>query len=102
LYFFIIKNLIENYVLGILEKGKQRNVQIKNDAFIPSHEFESEILFRLKIISTTLSDIISDLIVYGEKIQEYRQKEGKLPRSYIYKLGTFLKFWMTVEMNQYN
>jgi DNA excision repair protein ERCC-2 len=97
----IINNLRDTYVLGILENGKQRDIQIKNDAFIPSHEFESEILFRLKIISTTLSDIISDLIAYGEKIQEYRQKEDKLPRSYIYKLGTFLKFWLTVEMNQY-
>ncbi|MCK5112839.1 MAG: hypothetical protein KAQ84_04790, partial [Thermoplasmatales archaeon] len=54
-----------------------------------------------KITSITLRDIISDLIAYGEKIQDYRQKEGKLPRSYIHKLGIFLEFWITVEMDQY-
>jgi DNA excision repair protein ERCC-2 len=55
----------------------------------------------LKITSKTLHDIIGDLIAYGEKIQEYRQKEGKLPRSYLHKLGLFLDFWISLEMDQY-
>jgi DNA excision repair protein ERCC-2 len=41
------------------------------------------------------------LIAYGEKIQEYRQKEEKLPRSYLHNLGVFLDFWISVEMEQY-
>lgn len=97
----IVNDLRDTYVYGILENGIRRNTHIKNDAFIPSHELESEILSRLKITSITLRDIISDLIAYGEKIQDYRQKEGKLPRSYIHKLGIFLEFWITVEMDQY-
>ncbi len=97
----IISNLRDTYVYGILENGIRRNTHVNSDAFIPSHEFESEILSRLKITSNTLNDIVKDLIAYGEKIQEYRQKEGKLPRSYIHKLGTFLQFWITIELNQY-
>lgn len=97
----IVNDLRDTYVYGILENGIRRNTHIKNDAFIPSHELESEILSRLKITSKTFRDIVSDLIAYGEKIQDYRQKEGKLPRSYIHKLGIFLEFWITVEMNQY-
>jgi DNA excision repair protein ERCC-2 len=97
----IINDLRDTYVYGILENGIRRNTRVKRDAFIPSHELESEILSRLKITSKTLNDIISDLIAYGEKIQEYRQKEGKLPRSYIHKLGIFLEFWTTVEMDKY-
>jgi len=97
----IVRELRDTYVYGVLEKGIRRESVEKSDAFIPSHEFESEILSRLGITSRTLHDIIGDLIAYGEKIQEYRQKEGKLPRSYLHKLGVFLDFWVNLEMEQY-
>ncbi len=97
----IISVLRDTYVYGILENGIRKNAYVKNDAFIPSHELESEIMSRLKITSKTLHDIVSDLAAYGEKIQEYQQKEGKLPRSYLHKLGAFLEFWIRVEMDQY-
>jgi DNA excision repair protein ERCC-2 len=98
----IVRDLRDTYVYGILEGGIRREPVKKNDAFIPSHEFESEILSRLKITSNTLHDIVGDLIAYGEKIQEYRQKDGKLPRSYLHKLGLFLDFWISIEMDQYS
>jgi len=97
----IIGNLRDTYVYGVLEDGLRREPTGKSDAFIPSHEFDSEILSRFGITSKTLHDIIGDLIAYGEKIQEYRQKEGKLPRSYLHKLGVFLDFWVNLEMEQY-
>jgi len=92
----IVRDLRDTYVYGILEGGIRREPVKKNDAFIPSHEFETEILSRLKITSKKLHDIIGDLIAYGEKIQEYRQKDGKLPRSYLHKLGLFLDFWISL------
>jgi len=97
----IICDFRDTYVYGILENGIRTGGVKNNDAFIPSQEFEIEILSRLKITSKKLHDIISDLMAYGEKIQEYREKEGKLPRSYLHKLGLFLDFWVNVEMNQY-
>ena len=97
----IIRDLRDTYVYGIMEGGIRRNTPKNTDAFIPSHEFETEILSRLKITSKTLHDIIADLVAYGEKIQEYRQKEGKLPRSFLHKLGIFLDFWHSLELEQY-
>jgi DNA excision repair protein ERCC-2 len=97
----IISGLRDTYVYGILENGIRTGGVKNSDAFIPSHEFETEILGRLKVTSKTLHDIIGDLIAYGEKIQEYRQKEGKLPRSFIHKLGIVLDFWISLEMEQY-
>jgi len=97
----IVRDIRDTYVYGILENGIRREPIKNNDAFIPSHEFETEILSRLKITSKTLHDIIGNLIAYGEKIQEYRQKDGKLPRSFLHKLGMFLDFWISLEMNQY-
>jgi DNA excision repair protein ERCC-2 len=97
----VVNVLRDTYLYGILEGGIRSVSQEKNDAFIPSHELEVEILSRLKITSKTLKDIISDLYAYGEKIQEYKQKDGKLPRSHLHNLGVFLGFWTTIEMDQY-
>lgn len=97
----IVTVLRDTYVYGMLEGGIRRMSLEKNDALIPSHELEVEIFSRLRITSKTLKDIISDLFAYGEKIQEYKQKEGKLPRSYLHNLGVFLGFWTTIEMDQY-
>jgi len=97
----VVTVLRDTYVYGMLEGGIRKISPEKNDALIPSHELEVEILSRLKITSRTLKDIITDLYAYGEKIQEYKQKDGKLPRSYLHNLGVFLSFWTTVEMDQY-
>lgn len=97
----ISSDLRDTYVYGILENGIRTGGVKNTDAFIPSHEFETEIIGRLKITSKTLHDIIGDLVAYGEKIQEYRQKEGKLPRSFLHSLGVFLDFWISLEMEQY-
>lgn len=97
----IVRDLRDTYVLGILENGLRKEPLKKDDAFIPSHEFETEILSRLKITSKTLHDIIGDLIAYGEKIQEYKQKDGKLPRSYLHKLRLLLDFWINLEIDHY-
>ena len=97
----VVTGLRDTYVYGVLEGGIRKINPEKNDALIPSHELEVEILSRLKITSRALKDIITDLYAYGEKIQEYRQKDGKLPRSYLHNLGVFLSFWTTVEMDQY-
>ncbi|KYK34594.1 MAG: hypothetical protein AYK22_05130 [Thermoplasmatales archaeon SG8-52-3] len=96
-----VRDLRDTYVYGILEGGIRQEPLRKEDAFIPSHEFETEILSRLKVTSKTLHDIISDLIAFGEKIQEYRQKEGKLPRSYLHKLGLFLDVWINLQTDQH-
>jgi len=94
----IVRDLRDTYVNNIFENGIIRNNLDKEDAFIPTNEFETEIISRLKTTSKKFYDITSDLIAYGEKIQEYKQKKGKLPRSYIHKLGVFLEFWNNLEV----
>lgn len=97
----VVTVLRDTYVYGMLEGGIRKINPDKNDALIPSHELDVELLSRLKITSRALKDIIADLRAYGEKIQEYKQKDGRLPRSYLHNLGVFLGFWTTVEMDQY-
>ncbi len=97
----ILRDLRDTYVYCILEDGIRKGAVKQKDAFIPSHEFETEILSRLNITSRKLHDIVGDLVAYGEKIQEYREKENKLPRSFLHKLGLFLDFWISLDLDQY-
>ena len=97
----ILMELRDTYVYNILETGIQKSGKKDTDAFLPSQEFETEILSRLKISQKKIHDIIEDLIAYGEKIQEYKQKQNKLPRSYLHKLGIFLDFWLNLHHKQY-
>lgn len=98
----IIRDLRDTYVYGLLEDGlSEDSIKDNTDAFLPSNEFDEEILFRLKITSRKLHEIVGDLIAYGEKIRDYREKEGKLPRSYLHKLGLFLDTWFNLETEQY-
>jgi DNA excision repair protein ERCC-2 len=98
----VIRDLRDTYIYNILEDGIRIGIPKNSDAFIPSHEFETELIYRLGITSKKLDDIIDDLIAYGEKIQEYRQKKGELPRSYLHKLGLFLEFWTKLGDTQYS
>ncbi len=98
----IISDLRNKYIYNVSKRNLGMRISSdKNDAFIPPSEFQTELMSKLNITSKKLSTIISDLVAYGEKIQEYKEKDGKLPRSYLRKLGLFLDFWMNLELDQY-
>jgi DNA excision repair protein ERCC-2 len=97
----IILELRDSYVYNTLENGIRKTNTQGADAFLPSQEFITELHARMNVSEKTMHDIIDDLIAYGEKIQEYQQKQGKLPRSYLHKLGLFLDFWLNLAHEQY-
>lgn len=97
----LLQDLRDTYVYNLKEHDLRLKSKEKQDAFLPASELETELMSRLNLNSKNLRDSINDFIAYGEKIQEYRQKEGSLPRSYLHKLGVFLEFWTSIEMDQY-
>jgi DNA excision repair protein ERCC-2 len=97
----IIRELRDTYVYSILEDGIRKGTPSKTDAFLPTNEFISELIERTGISRKQIHDVIDDLIAYGEKIQEAKQKRDKLPRSYLHKLGLFLDFWINIAHDQY-
>jgi len=94
-----------NTLTGIVEylrdKYLSKNFSENGDALIREHELEEEILSRLNINSFNLVEIIHDLIAYGENICEIREEEGKIPRSFLKRVGSFLDFWINLESEQY-
>jgi len=97
----IIRELRDSFVYNILETGIKKSSEQNTDAFLPKQEFLDEIYQRVHINEKKMYDIIDDLIAYGEKIQEDKQKNNKIPRSYLHKLGLFLDFWLNLKDNQY-
>ena len=97
----IIREMRDTYVYNILEDGIQKQSNQQTDAFLPRNEFLNEVYHRIKITEKNMFDIIEDLVAYGEKIQDEKQKKNKLPRSYLHKLGLFLEFWVNLEDHQY-
>jgi DNA excision repair protein ERCC-2 len=93
--------LRDTYVYNILEDGVRKTKSQGADAFLPSQEFINELHARMNVSQKKMHDIIEDLIAYGERIQEFQQKQGKLPRSYLHKLGMFLDFWLNIAQEQY-
>lgn len=69
----------------------------EEDAVIPPNEVESEIMSSFQISSNKLSKIINNMIMYGETVKEVKRKKGKLPRSYIHSVGSFLLMWTNAD-----
>lgn len=84
----ILKNSAKEYVL-------------EEDGFVPPHEIKIELMHYFKITSKKLNTIIEDLITHGEIIKDKKRKEGRLPRSYIHAVGSFLLFWLDLEAESY-
>lgn len=84
----LLKNAINEYVL-------------EEDGFVPPHELRTELMHHFKITSKKLNTIVEDLITNGEIIKDKRRKEGKLARSFMFSVGTFLLFWFDLEAESY-
>ena len=94
----IIFELRNRFLLG--EKNLLKYTE-KKDALLPPTAVVSQLIEHYSLSPLDMEKIISALIAYGEQIQAAKQKQGKLPRSYIHKLGAFLSFWMSIEDEHY-
>jgi DNA excision repair protein ERCC-2 len=79
----------------------QENYIVDDDGFVPPNELEVELMSRFKCTSKALEKVFNGLIAHGLVIQETRRKKGRLPRSYIHSLGSFLMFWHDLESEKF-
>ncbi len=98
---FIFKNLkLSEFLLVVRDVIDQiRGEFLKgnnHDALLPDDYFASILCERFDIREKDLRAIGEQLIIYGEEIKDIKQREGKLPRSYIHKLGVFLLSWLDI------
>ncbi|HLF06321.1 MAG TPA: ATP-dependent DNA helicase, partial [Thermoplasmata archaeon] len=71
------------------------------DALVPGDELKVELMHALVAPSTRIDGIVKGLEAIGDGIRSQRAKEGRLPRSYIGSVATFLNFWLSLEEERY-
>jgi len=68
-------------------------ISVEEDAVIPQDALMTGLMSGLVITSTTLMKGIQKLAYDGYVIKEKKQTDGKLPRSYLLTVATFLRQW---------
>ena len=73
----------------------------EKDALLPPGSFIEELFEKIDVDTKEINLVIDALIAYGEQVKRLKESEGKLPRSYIYRLGEFLSVWNTAHEDFY-
>lgn len=67
------------------------------DGLVPPGSLSEALLGQLRVPSTTLGRIATDLTAWGESIREDRRSKGRLPRSHLGSIGGFLHSWLAIQ-----
>jgi DNA excision repair protein ERCC-2 len=86
-------------LIGIIKKIKAEYLK-EDDALIPRTVLEEEMYSKVGT-SKKLKTIIKNLLLYGEMIRDLKRKNGRLPRSHIYRVGAFLERWVNLDDEAY-
>jgi DNA excision repair protein ERCC-2 len=74
---------------------------IEEDGLLPPFFLEEGLMSGFSVTSKKLESAAKALKIYGEAIREGKREDGRLPRSYIHALGSFLEFWMKMDENSF-
>jgi len=67
------------------------------DGLMPPYFIEEGLMEELRATSMKIKGICKSLVEHGEVVAETKKLNGKLPRSYMRSLGSFIQFWIDSE-----
>ncbi len=82
-------------------KEAQDEFLIEDDGLIPPPFLEEGLMSAFTVTTKGLTTMAKSLMAYGETIREEKRKLGRLPRSYLHSLGSFLLFWLELDEECY-
>ncbi|UCE80273.1 MAG: ATP-dependent DNA helicase [Methanobacteriota archaeon] len=85
---------------NILDRAVEEYL-IDEDGVIPQSFLEEELMFATGATSHRLKGMLSQVINYGEMVRDARRGAGRLPRSFIHRVASFLVFWHALEEGTY-
>ncbi len=65
-----------------------------DDGWLPQDQTSETLMLRFGAPGPTLERMAAELEDWGEAVRERRRTEGRLPRSYLGAVGSFLRFWL--------
>ena len=80
-------------LLRAMQSLREEYVHDDGDGLIPPGALEETLLPALRLPSPALLRLAADAERWGEVIREDRRAKGRLPRSHIGAVGTFLRLW---------
>ena len=91
-------------LVSLLEEALERALEeylIDEDGVIPQSFLEEELMFRLGLTSHRIKGMLTAAMHYGERVRDARKVAGRLPRSFVHRMATFLTFWQELEEGEY-
>jgi len=74
---------------------------LEEDGLVPSSLLEEALMARLRLTSRGVLRVAGEVVNLGEILRDRRRKEGRLPRSHLFAVGTFIESWMSIEEEDY-
>jgi DNA excision repair protein ERCC-2 len=96
----VAKGLSSSYFINIVSdvlRDMKKEYVVDEDGLVPPEELQVELMTRLKVISNQLNVMVKNLLILGEIVRGKRRKKGRLPRSYLHGVGSFLEFWFEMD-----
>ncbi len=91
-------------LVTLLENALDRAVEeylIDEDGVIPQSFLEEELMLGIGSTSHKLKGMLSQAMNYGEMVRDARRASGRLPRSFVHRMASFLVFWHALEEGEY-
>jgi DNA excision repair protein ERCC-2 len=91
-------------LVTLLENALERAVEeylIDEDGVIPQSFLEEELMLGIGSTSHKLKGMLSQAMNYGEMVRDARRSSGRLPRSFVHRMASFLVFWHGLEEGEY-
>ena len=88
--------LAKNILVGLAEEYVR-----DEDGLLPPSALEESLMSALGTTSTRIKHIAQNIVVQGEIVREQKVLAGRIPRSYVGALGSFLLFWFNEEGWEY-
>ena len=85
---------------GALERAIEEYL-LDEDGIIPQTLLEEELMFRTGMTSVRLKGVLSQAMNYGEMVRDRKRLSGRLPRSFVHRMASFLTFWQGLEEGEY-
>jgi len=74
---------------------------VDEDGIIPQSFVEEELMFRTRLTSRGLKLLYTQASNFGEMVRDNRKLAGRLPRSHVFGMSSFLIFWHSLEEGEY-
>lgn len=100
------EGLSASAMVGVVEEAlhavaAERLLPGEEDALLPPDEVTIALMEMLRMTTIGLRESIDVLLTVGESVRDAQQRAGRLPRSYLGSLGSFLSAWMAASPSEH-